>query len=92
MVNILRGDIRVIGPRPERPEFSARLGEAIPFYRARLAVNQYIGGNDVIASAILGPPYIHHSHVFLITGPSYRIKGKLDQPVDQLADVGYNAD
>jgi DNA replication protein DnaC len=34
------------------------------------------GGDDVIASAILDR-LLHFSHVFLITGPSYRMKGKL---------------
>jgi exopolysaccharide biosynthesis polyprenyl glycosylphosphotransferase len=36
--NILRGEMSLIGPRPERPEFVARLAEVIPFYRARHAV------------------------------------------------------
>ncbi|MBK7782800.1 MAG: exopolysaccharide biosynthesis polyprenyl glycosylphosphotransferase [Ardenticatenia bacterium] len=37
-LNILRGEMSLIGPRPERPEFVAQLAEAIPFYRARHAV------------------------------------------------------
>jgi exopolysaccharide biosynthesis polyprenyl glycosylphosphotransferase len=36
--NILRGEMSLVGPRPERMEFIARLQEAIPFYRARLMV------------------------------------------------------
>ena len=36
--NILRGEMSLVGPRPERLEFIARLQEAIPFYRARLMV------------------------------------------------------
>jgi DNA replication protein DnaC len=47
------------------------------------------GGNDVIASAILDR-LLHHSHIFLITGPSYRMKGKLDQAVDQPPASEYN--
>lgn len=35
-------------------------------------------GDNVIASAILDR-LLHHSHVFLITGPSYRMKGKIAQ-------------
>jgi exopolysaccharide biosynthesis polyprenyl glycosylphosphotransferase len=36
--NVLRGDMSVIGPRPERPEWIAQLEKQIPFYRARLLV------------------------------------------------------
>ncbi len=48
------------------------------------------GGNAVIASAILDR-LLHHSHIFLIAGPSYRMKGKLSSPaVDQPPDATYN--
>jgi lipopolysaccharide/colanic/teichoic acid biosynthesis glycosyltransferase len=36
--NILRGEMSLVGPRPERLEFIGRLQEEIPFYRARLMV------------------------------------------------------
>lgn len=42
-------------------------------------------GDAVIASAILDR-LLHHSHMFLITGPSYRMKGKLVQQVDPKAE------
>ncbi len=35
MVNVLRGEMSFIGPRPERPEFVAELKRAIPFYHLR---------------------------------------------------------
>jgi exopolysaccharide biosynthesis polyprenyl glycosylphosphotransferase len=44
IVNILRGDLHLIGPRPERPEFYAQLEEEIPFYSVRLAVKPGLTG------------------------------------------------
>jgi len=44
VINVLRGDIHLIGPRPERPEFITRLEQEIPFYRARLAVKPGLTG------------------------------------------------
>lgn len=38
LVNILRGDMALIGPRPERPEIVADLAEKIPGYLERLDV------------------------------------------------------
>ncbi len=35
MLNILRGDLALIGPRAERPEFVEKLEEEIPHYRLR---------------------------------------------------------
>ena len=43
-INILRGEMSVIGPRPERAEFFAALQAAIPFYRARLSVRPGVTG------------------------------------------------
>jgi exopolysaccharide biosynthesis polyprenyl glycosylphosphotransferase len=44
VLNILRGDIHLIGPRPERPELIAQLEQEVPFYRARLAVKPGLTG------------------------------------------------
>jgi len=35
MLNIIKGDISLVGPRPERPEFVKKLGEEIPHYHLR---------------------------------------------------------
>lgn len=43
-VNVLIGDMSVIGPRPERPEFVAKLKEQIPNYERRLEVKPGITG------------------------------------------------
>jgi len=42
--NVLRGEMSMVGPRPERPEFIDALTQEIPFYRARLAVQPGITG------------------------------------------------
>lgn len=35
MINILRGDLALVGPRPERPEFVTQLENTIPHYELR---------------------------------------------------------
>ena len=44
LLNVLRGDMSVIGPRPERPYFVEQLGAAIPLYSLRHAVKPGITG------------------------------------------------
>jgi len=42
--NVLRGEMSMVGPRPERPELVRELEKQIPFYRARLLVKPGISG------------------------------------------------
>jgi lipopolysaccharide/colanic/teichoic acid biosynthesis glycosyltransferase len=42
--NVLRGDMSLVGPRPERPEFVPELERALPHYRDRLNVRPGITG------------------------------------------------
>ena len=42
--NVLRGDMSLVGPRPERPEFVPQLEQAIPHYRDRLLVRPGVTG------------------------------------------------
>ncbi len=44
LLNVLRGEMSLIGPRPERPEFVATLARDIPYYRARLAAKPGLTG------------------------------------------------
>ena len=42
--NVLRGEMSIIGPRPERPEFIEQLEQDVPFYRTRLMVKPGLTG------------------------------------------------
>jgi len=42
--NVLRGEMSMVGPRSERPEWVAHFEKQIPFYRARLLVKPGITG------------------------------------------------
>jgi exopolysaccharide biosynthesis polyprenyl glycosylphosphotransferase len=44
LFNVLRGEMSIIGPRPERPEFVEELEQAVPFYQIRLMIKPGLTG------------------------------------------------
>ena len=44
MLNVLKGEMSIVGPRPERPFFVEKLSEEIPYYKRRLKVRPGITG------------------------------------------------
>jgi sugar transferase (PEP-CTERM system associated) len=44
LFNVLRGQMSLVGPRPERPEFVEGLRESIPYYAERHSVNPGVTG------------------------------------------------
>ena len=44
IINVFRGEMSFVGPRPERPEYVAELKKQIPFYEIRLLVKPGLTG------------------------------------------------
>lgn len=44
LFNILKGEMSLVGPRPERPEFTKQLAKVVPFYEERLLVQPGLTG------------------------------------------------
>jgi lipopolysaccharide/colanic/teichoic acid biosynthesis glycosyltransferase len=77
LVNVVRGEMDLVGPRPERPMFVARLTREIPNYRTRLLVLPGITGlaqvnlppdetyDCVRRKLVLDRMYIRDASVFL---------------------------
>lgn len=76
-LNVLKGEMSLIGPRPERPEFVHLLSKKIPFYEVRHVVKPGITGwaqvkarygeneNDSLEKLQYDLYYIKHRSIFL---------------------------
>ena len=76
-LNVLRGDMSLVGPRPERPEFVAQLVAEVPFYQARHAVRPGVTGwaqvryrycssvEDALIKLEYDLYYIRHQSIYL---------------------------
>ena len=76
-INILKGDMSVVGPRPERPRFVAELEQQVPFYRLRHAVKPGMAGwalvhcgysssvEDALIKVQYDLYYIKHQSIYL---------------------------
>lgn len=56
LLNVLKGEMSFIGPRPERPEFTQQFSVAIPEFRLRTAVKPGITGLAQICGSYELPP------------------------------------
>lgn len=76
-INILRGDMAVIGPRPERPVFVEKIAEKMPFYQTRHVIKPGLTGwaqvnysygetiDDSLIKLQYDLYYIKHRNLFL---------------------------
>ena len=76
-INVLTGEMSVVGPRPERPEFVAELEERIPFYKVRHSVKPGMAGwglvrygyadsiEDALEKVQYDLYYIKHQSIYL---------------------------
>jgi len=55
MINVIRGEMSFVGPRPERPELALELEKQITFYRERLLVKPGLTGSDQISGEYHSP-------------------------------------
>jgi len=89
IINILRGDMSIVGPRPERPEHIKRLTEKIPFYRTRLTIRPGLTGwaqvrynygstdEDALIKLQYDLYYIRHQSLILDLNIMVRTLGKV---------------
>ena len=78
VLNVLRGEMSVVGPRPEQPVIAARLAAAIPDYTRRLAVRP----------GLTGWAQVHHGYDQTLD--DVRIKLRYDLDYVARASVGFD--
>jgi len=89
LVNVLRGEMSLVGPRPERPEHVERLVATIPFYRTRLVIRPGLTGwaqvrydygaddTDALVKLQYDLYYIRHKSLLLDINILLRTVGKV---------------
>ena len=55
VINILKGEMSFIGPRPERPDLAAELARAIPYYQQRHLLKPGVTGWDQVCGEYHSP-------------------------------------
>ncbi|HLD60971.1 MAG TPA: sugar transferase [Patescibacteria group bacterium] len=63
-INILRGDMGIVGPRPERPEFVEEVSKAMPFFTLR----------HLIKPGLTGWAQIHESYYGTLAENIYKLQ------------------
>lgn len=89
LINVLKGDMSMIGPRPERPEHVVRLEQKIPFYRTRHTIRPGLTGwaqvryrygatdEDALVKLQYDLYYIRHQSILLDMSILIRTVGKV---------------
>lgn len=55
IINILKGEMSFVGPRPERPEYLTELEKSIPFFKERTLVKPGLTGWDQVSGEYHSP-------------------------------------
>ena len=57
VINILKGEMSFVGPRPERPDLAENLKKEIPFYQERMLTKPGITGWDQVSGEYHSPSH-----------------------------------